>query len=817
MRAPPLRLEDRAEPRESGELVLGRARLPWRSASLWSTRSNASSVAVAGEQAPRALRVAAAEVEHVVSDDRDDASAQRVRVPEPAQRVVREFRADLLVAGPPVRASRSGGGRPARATRRAASRGRGRAPRAGRGADVPRRRPPGRPRTCARRRSGRASGCPARTRSRARTPAGARRGRPCRARAAAPAPAGRRAGASTARPARPPRARRRSRSPETSRTDDASSRICAQRRLVGLEPELRDEAEPANEPQRVLGEAPRRDRAQHARSGGRRGRRRGRESSPSASRRAIALTVKSRRARSSSTDAAGSTTISKSCRPGPVERSRRGGANSIPAGASLADRPLAREEPQPDEPPRDDEILDPAVRLESPPELLGVDARHEEVGVLRLAAEQLVAHRAADEVGVEPEPADVLLDRPLHAANVRPPARRGASSVRSERDRLDLDERARRQLRDLDGRARRRRVADVTRVHLVHPGEVAEVLEEDRRLDEPVERRCPPPRGSRGGWRRSARSAPRSRRRRAPLARAQRELARDEHEAGRRGSPASTARPGTARAPPRCGSTSLLIRVTPSSLAGCGGRHAWPSAAPSALKIASSTCSGSWPSSSRTWSVSPAPPASSFRNRETTSLASPPTRWREKSTFETTSGAAAASSATAASASSAGQERRAATRRAPGARSGPASARAERAAGGRDLLVRASGRDLERHPKARRARQQRRSGGRARAARSRRSPSRRPRARRARPSASPPAAAIYAVDALDRRAERAQALVDPLVAAVDLVGVADRRGALGAERGDHHRHPGADVRARHALRRTAAPARSRPRGAGRRG
>jgi SAM-dependent methyltransferase len=47
--------------------------------------------------------------------------------------------------------------------------------------------------------------------------------------------------------------------------------------------------------------------------------------------------------------------------------------------------------------------------------LLGVDAEHEEVGVLRLQAEQLVANRAPDEIRVEPEPADVLLNLLSHA------------------------------------------------------------------------------------------------------------------------------------------------------------------------------------------------------------------------------------------------------------------------------------------------------------------------------------------------------------------------------------------------------------------
>src|SRR5436305_12409695 len=59
-----------------------------------------------------------------------------------------------------------------------------------------------------------------------------------------------------------------------------------------------------------------------------------------------------------------------------------------------------------------------------------------------------------------------------------------------ECDRLDLDERARRELGHLDRRPRRRRVADVLRVHLAHPGEVVEVLEEDGRLHEVVERRA---------------------------------------------------------------------------------------------------------------------------------------------------------------------------------------------------------------------------------------------------------------------------------------------------------------------------------------
>ena len=107
-----------------------------------------------------------------------------------------------------------------------------------------------------------------------------------------------------------------------------------ERLLVRLEPELRDEPEAAHEPQRILLEAALRDGAQDT----------GLEvvtpservdehpvGEPTRHRvdREVAA-ARGRRRRSPS----GSTTISKSCRPGPVERSSRGGANSIPAGAS---------------------------------------------------------------------------------------------------------------------------------------------------------------------------------------------------------------------------------------------------------------------------------------------------------------------------------------------------------------------------------------------------------------------------------------------------------------------------------------------------
>ncbi len=61
------------------------------------------------------------------------------------------------------------------------------------------------------------------------------------------------------------------------------------------------------------------------------------------------------------------------------------------------------------------------------PQPFGVEPGHEEVRVLRVEPEQLVAHGAADEVGVEPERADVLLDLLAHPAIL---AGRRASSSR---------------------------------------------------------------------------------------------------------------------------------------------------------------------------------------------------------------------------------------------------------------------------------------------------------------------------------------------------------------------------------------------------
>ena len=68
----------------------------------------------------------------------------------------------------------------------------------------------------------------------------------------------------------------------------------------------------------------------------------------------------------------------------------------------------------------------------------------------------------------------------------------------------------------------------------------------------------------------------------------------------------------------------------------------------------------------------------------------------------------------------------------------------------------------------------------------------------------------------DPGAERVEAFVDPLVAALDLADVVDGARALGAERGEEHRHAGADVGRRRPARRAARRARRRAPGAGRR-
>src|SRR5205823_12655338 len=128
------------------------------------------------------------------------------------------------------------------------------------------------------------------------------------------------------------------------------------------------------------------------------------------------------------------------------------------------------------------------------------------------------------------------------------------------------------------------------------------------------------------------------------LAGAQRELAGDEHEVA--GADRLRVRRDLERRRRRLGAHDGLAHAVPPSLA-----HAWASATPSALKIASSPCWLAVPLRSRTWSVTPAPAANWSRKRRATSVPSPPMRASVRSTFVTTSASSDVSRTTLASAS----------------------------------------------------------------------------------------------------------------------------------------------------------------------
>ena len=159
----------------------------------------------------------------------------------------------------------------------------------------------------------------------------------------------------------------------------------------------------------------------------------------------------------------------------------------------------------------------------------------------------------------------------------------------------------RREARHLDRRAGGRRVADVLRVDGVHALEVVEVLEEDGRLDEPVEA---------GARRLEDRAQVREHLlgllldRRRPLS----SLSPGRSESW----PETKTKPPAAIAceygAPWNGAGAASVRTTVLSLTWflLGSVQAWARAAPSALKIASSTCWVSVPLSRRTCRTSPA-------------------------------------------------------------------------------------------------------------------------------------------------------------------------------------------------------------------
>ncbi len=303
------------------------------------------------------------------------------------------------------------------------------------------------------------------------------------------------------------------------------------------------------------------------------------------------------------------------------------------------------------------------------------------------------------------------------------------------------------------------------------PGKSAEVLQEHRRLDEVRERRA-------GGLedrlqvrehllgllgdaaRRPALSrrgaAPAGRRRtRSPFA-----LIACEYGAPWNGAGAASVR-----------TTSLL--TCPSSFGWLGMRHGLPSAAPTALKIAASTCCGSRALEQPDVQVQ----AGRLRERleearRDVGVETPATRSSEKSTFAASSGASVTSSAAAASASSAGtiaqprrqrrRRKRAARELAPERLPGAATASLRRVDGATSSVTRRRPACRELADQMVEHRQTRRDVRRALGAA---------------PSAH--AACVWswrertrsssALDALDAGAERPQPLVDALVALVDLV------------------------------------------------
>src|SRR5436190_17718901 len=277
--------------------------------------------------------------------------------------------------------------------------------------------------------------------------------------------------------ARPPPTR----SPETRRTESASSRICRSVASSGSKPSCDTKRSArtsrSGSSAKLVGETVRRRRASRSArplTGSTR--------SPVSSRRAIALTVKSRRRMSSSTDNEGSATISKSWRPGPVETSLRGGANSIPAGVSLrtlgsrgwSRMPTSRSATTRSSTRPCGARADRSPSVSSPGTRKSASFESSPSSSSRTAPPTRYAS--------SPSPRTYF----SISSRIRPfsPDRRSALQ---QCDRLELDERAGGELRHLYGRPRGRLLANVLRVDLVHRMEIVEALEEDRRLHEAVE------------------------------------------------------------------------------------------------------------------------------------------------------------------------------------------------------------------------------------------------------------------------------------------------------------------------------------------
>ena len=255
------------------------------------------------------------------------------------------------------------------------------------------------------------------------------------------------------------------RSPETSATAGGALAHLLERRGVGVEVELGDEAEAADEPERILGEAP--CGVTVRRTPARRSARppNGSTSSPSAMSPRDRVDVKSRRPRSSSTLAVGIDDDLEVVPAGPRRalpprrRELDPGRRERARPPGRADRGASRPARRRRRAPRPCRGGASAARRPA-----ASSAGHEEVGVLRLAPEQLVADGAADEVRVESErarrsprsPSPALFqhgDPPGPLRRVRSPRSRRARPTGSS---ADLDRRARRRRRRRRGAHRPR-------------------------------------------------------------------------------------------------------------------------------------------------------------------------------------------------------------------------------------------------------------------------------------------------------------------------------------------------------------------------
>ena len=285
-----------------------------------------------------------------------------------------------------------------------------------------------------------------------------------------------RAAASTARPSRRPPGRRRCARPRRARRSPPPRASVSASASSGSRPSCETNRRPrtrrSGSSAKLDGETARRTSSPP----GRRGRRRGRRVSPSARRRAMALTVKSRRLEVL-LDGRGRVDDDLEVVPSGPGRDLAPRRRELdPRAHQLPHVAVVRIEADADRRPATTSSSARPCGSSAARRPVDVHPGNEEVRVLGVVAR---AARRAPRRRRRTRPARVSRHIPHFLPHL----------LRRERgDRLDLDECAGREPRDLDGGAGRRRRTDVGRVDLVHPGEVVEVLQEHRRLHEAVER-----------------------------------------------------------------------------------------------------------------------------------------------------------------------------------------------------------------------------------------------------------------------------------------------------------------------------------------